>query len=104
MSHISNRSQTKNAVTSHLTTTYMVELLATTANHFKSSLLSQKNSISDVAAVLNLPLTVNLRTENNFVEKTKSNFGGINREIDKFCMQKWCEIFKTLVFWGLATL
>ena len=102
MSHISNRSQTKNAVTSHLTTTYMVELLATTANHFKSSLLSQKSSISDVAAVLNLPLTVNLRTENNFVEKTKSTFGGINREIDKFCMQKWCEIFKNSCFLGVS--
>ena len=99
----SNGSQTKNAVTSHLTTTYMVELFATTANHFKSSLLSQKSSISDVAAVLNLQLTVNLRIENNFVEKTKSNFGGINREIDKFCMQKWCEIFKnSCVFWGVS--
>ena len=105
MSCISNRSQTKNTVTSHLTTTYMVELFATTANHFKSSLLSQKSSISDVAAVLNLPLTVNLRIENNFAEKAKSNFGEINREIDKFCVQQWCKIFKnSCVFWGLTAL
>ena len=67
MSCISNRSQTKNAVTSHLTTTYMVELFATTANDFKLSLLSQKSSISDVAAVLNLPLAVKLRIENKFL-------------------------------------
>ena len=32
--------------------------------------------------------------EQIFVEKTKSNFGGIAREIYKFRMQKWCESFE----------
>ena len=49
------------------TATYMVELFATIANGFWSSLLSQKSSISDLAAVLNLPLSVKLRIENKFL-------------------------------------
>ena len=92
------------SVAASRTATYMAELFATIANGFQSlTAVTKELHFRCCSSPKSATGCKVYNREQIFVEKTKSNFDGIDREIYKFRMQKWCKIFKNLcIFLGLT--